>query len=33
MSFDGSENWQLFYWIRLGVITLAGLLGTGVSLC
>lgn len=33
MSFDGSENWQLSYWIRLGFITLAGLLGTGVSLC
>ena len=33
MSFDPSDSWQIPYWIRLGVITAAGLLGTGVSLC
>lgn len=33
MSLDGSDNWQLPYWIRLAFITAAGLLGTGVSLC
>ena len=33
MSLDGSDHWQLPYWIRLAFITAAGLLGTGVSLC
>lgn len=33
MSFDSTAGWQIPYWIRLGFITAAGLLGTGVSLC
>lgn len=33
MTFDSTAGWQLPYWIRLASITVAGLLGTGVSLC
>ena len=32
MNLDGSHGWQGPYWIRLTFITLAGLIGTGLSL-